>query len=87
MKPVNGIESWIETHHEVVSRIAIYLNRNHNLEGVIGRRYEEQGTGGMYELGQELTDKFEAEHEGALWDGNYFDEIEKFLDRELGVNK
>jgi hypothetical protein len=75
---VNGFDSWMETHHEVVSEIARILNIDAGT-GLAHERYESQGTGGMYELGEELTDEFEKLHEGREWDGEFFDEIEAFL--------
>jgi hypothetical protein len=46
---------------------------------------EEQGTGGMYELSEELTDAFEKEYKGAIWgaDFDYYETIEHFLDQKL----
>jgi hypothetical protein len=41
------------------------------------------GTGGLYELAESLTDKFEGMHKGRSWDGEFFDEIVRFLDAEL----
>ena len=39
----------------------------------------EQGTGGMYELAEELTDEFEKLNADREWDGEFFDEIEEFI--------
>jgi hypothetical protein len=41
------------------------------------------GTGGLYELAEELTDKFEIQNAGVEWDGEYFDAIELFIKTEL----
>jgi hypothetical protein len=48
---------------------------------IVADRYEAQGHGGLYELAEELTDKFEAENEGVEWgmDKEYFEEIQNFL--------
>lgn len=77
----NGFESWAETHHEVVAEIT----RQQSLcrEGVVETRLEQQGIGGLYELGIELTDKFEAIHEGRNWDWEWLETIERFLEEEL----
>jgi hypothetical protein len=40
----------------------------------------------MYELAEELTDRFEKMHEGYEWDGDYFDTIEEFMDDMNGLN-
>lgn len=79
----NGFTSWMETHHEVVSAIAIELNKDETTSQIISEWKEAQGTGGMYELAKELTDKFEKANKGREWDGDFFDEIEAFLKIEL----
>ncbi len=45
------------------------------------------GHGGLYELAEFLTDKFELLNKGKTWDGNWFDEIESFLNAELHDSK
>ena len=79
----SGFTSWIETHHEVVSFMALELQKDVIGLKVLRERYEAQGTGGMYELAEELTDKFEKMNKGRLWNGEFFDEIEDFLIKEL----
>lgn len=37
----------------------------------------------MYELAEELTDKFETLNQNREWDGEFFDEIEAFLIEEF----
>ena len=81
---VNGFENWHETHFEVVSAITQELRKDPNdIAPVVAKRQLEQGTGGMYELAQELTDKFEELNKGRYWDGEYYDEIEEFMEKEL----
>ena len=83
MEFTNGFDSWCETHHEIVAAITYNLNlpqyngRAREIEGT-------QGTGGLYELAKELTDKFETLNGDREWDGEFFDEIENFLEKELG---
>ena len=79
----NGFASWMETHHEIVSAIAIDLNRCTPWSKRLLEISESQGTGGIYELAEELTDKFEKKYEGKEWDGDFFDVIEVFIDKEL----
>lgn len=82
----NGFTSWMETHHEVVTAIAEALTAeelDEEIQNRATRINEEQGTGGIYELGEELTDKFENLHKGREWDGDFFDEITEFLRTEL----
>ena len=77
MKIGKDIQSWIETHYEVVSFITqMLLNEN---KDVINKHASEFGTGGMYELAEQWTDEFEAIHINTFWDGEFFDEIESFL--------
>ena len=72
----NGFQSWQETHFEVVSFINDPDNTN---SPIIQEVYEENGTGGMYELAEDLTDEFEELNKDKNWDGDFFDEIYSFL--------
>lgn len=80
MNFVNGQVSWMETHFEVVAAITEALKMDDN-KAI--QRSEDQGTGGLYELAEELTDAFENKNKGRVWDGEFFEEIESFLDQEL----
>ena len=80
-KMPNGLTSWIETHHEIVSEISIMLAAVEN--NLPTRVMETRGTGGVYELGEELTDKFERINEDREWDGEFFDEITAFCKAEI----
>ena len=76
----NGVESWIETHHEVVSYLARTID---NMESLAYKTRESEGMTGLHTLGIRLTDEFELLHKGTFWDGEYFDLIDKFmLDQE-----
>lgn len=73
---VNGFQSWQETHFEVVS----FINNPDNTNSpIIQKVYEENGTGGMYELAENLTNEFEELNKDKKWDGEFFDEIYSFL--------
>lgn len=53
---------WIETHHEIVAAITLSL---HNDEDTAFREVNEtQGTGGIWELAEKLTDEFQATYDG-----------------------
>lgn len=80
MKAVNGTTAWIETHFEVVR----FITQNEDSFPTIQNILEEKGTGGLYELSEDLTDEFETSYEGKEWDGEFFDEIEEFLLNKLG---
>jgi len=82
----NGFDSWMETHYEVVQAITLKLaDEDMEEDSALYERLEEEGTGGMYTLSEELTDAFEEEYEGAEWGEklDYFDTIENFLNLKL----
>ena len=72
----NGFGYWQETHFEIVSHIVTTCKTVGTMANDVNNLY---GTKGMYKLAEELTDEFENLHKGRTWDGDYFDEIEKFL--------
>ena len=79
----NGFESWYETFYEIT-----HIIERHQDEGVKSLVWEvlgSQGRGGLYELAKKLTDKFELLHKDKEWEGEYFDEIERFLETELKI--
>lgn len=78
----NGFRSWAETHHEIVSIIDIVSSGNDCPEKITEIE-ENQGTSGFYDLCIELTDKFEEKHKGRKWDGDFWEEIEKFIENYL----
>jgi hypothetical protein len=79
----NGFASWQETHFEVVCAIdlarqsVLYITTDK--KGVVEQTLETQGSGGLYELAERLTDEFETLNAGRLWDGEFFEEIWDFL--------
>jgi hypothetical protein len=82
----NGFDSWMETHYEIVQAITLKLSdEDMEEDSALYERLEEQGTGGMYELSEELTDAFEEEYEGAEWGEklDYYDTLENFLNLKL----
>jgi hypothetical protein len=76
----NSFDNWHETHFEIVKAIVLTpedaYNKVTNTECM-------KGTGGLYELAEELTNKFEELHKGREWDGEYFDTLEEFLEQEF----
>lgn len=78
----NGFTSWQETHFETVQAITKEWLKD-SPKGIVAVRQGLQGHGGLYELAKELTDKFEKQNKGRTWDGDFFDEIENFLNKEL----
>lgn len=73
----NGFTAWHETHFEVVC----HLFELSELPGSLAyEANEEGGSGRLYELAEELTDKFENAHIGVEWDGDFMDSIHAFLE-------
>lgn len=79
----NGFDNWQETHFLIVETI---VNSMHLSGNKAHKVHESSGTGGLFELAKELTNKFELLHKNKYWDGEYFDEIDKFLNKELYEN-
>jgi hypothetical protein len=93
----NGFASWQETHYEVVTAInnncsaedmsEVFFEYADCVEkrkvNIINRALREKGHGGLYELAEELTDEFESLNKGREWDGEFFEEIERFLDEKF----
>ena len=73
------LESWHETHYEVVS----YIEERETSSQTIKDIWESQGRGGIYELAKNLTDEFEMHNANRAWDGEFFDEIREFLEIKL----
>jgi hypothetical protein len=84
----NGFESWHETHFEIVTAIQAFLVDDEAFwPPVIQAVQNMEGIGGMYELARDLTDKFENQNAGKNWDGEYFDTIQEFINKEFNTEK
>lgn len=80
----NGFASWQETHYEVVEKLTLVSQVDEDLmPPLISFIYTMGGRGALYELAEELTDEFEKLNEGREWDGEFFGEIESFIDNAL----
>lgn len=77
----NGFTSWYETFYEIVTEIAVYLDKwnGHANDSRIVRALSEQGRGGQYELAKAWTDEFELINVGRQWDGEFYEEVEEFF--------
>jgi hypothetical protein len=79
----NGFTSWQETHYEIVQAITLIWTQDEPY-GIVAERQEAQGHGGLYELAEELTDEWEALHEGETWeDMGYLETLENWLNEKL----
>lgn len=78
---VNGFTSWVETYYEIVSAIELQRNREELFQPrVIKHVQNTQGTGGFYELAEDLTNKFEKAYKGETWEEkDFFETIESFI--------
>ena len=80
----NGFTSWQETHYEVVSFLTLELEIEGNrFNIVLGELVSDKGICHLYELAENLTDKFEVLNFGREWDGEFFEELESFIIQEL----
>lgn len=79
----NGFSSWRETHYEVVAAIS-QIARQDFPDGRVQEVEERYGIGGLYDLANDLTDNFERNYVGNIGDGDFFDTVENFLEKELG---
>jgi hypothetical protein len=80
----NGHIEWAETHHVIVTELNSFLDgREYPLPHVLQKVLDEEGTGGVMQLGIDLTNKFEEQYKGVEWDGDWLDTIEKFLKTNL----
>jgi hypothetical protein len=50
---------------------------------LLEKTIKEKGHGGLYELAEDLTDEFETINKNREWDGEFFEEIETFLNEKL----
>jgi hypothetical protein len=80
----NGFANWKETYFEIVAAITLDMESGRATDGVCAERAASQGRGGLWELAEELTKKFEVLHKGRIWDGEYYDALDSFLTEELG---
>jgi hypothetical protein len=73
---------WIETHYEISGAIYLEFEKD-NPTGLVAERHAAQGTGGLYELAEELTDEFEEMNKDREWDGEYIEELYSFIQNKL----
>jgi hypothetical protein len=74
-------EDYLETHFEIVKAI-VEQDQMEELCGIVYQRRIDYGYGGLYELAKELTDEFQEMHKDRVWDGDFADEIESFLEEK-----
>ena len=76
--PDNWNDGFLETYFEIVTYIFANMDKDPLLKNI----YENQGRRGMYEHAKRLTERFEDLHKNRLWDGEFYDELEKFFNTQ-----
>ncbi len=80
----NGIASYLETHFEITSFISNELRKDTTEYSGITTVAENQGSGGIYELVEDLTDEFEALHSDNDWiEMEFLETLEQFVHDKL----
>lgn len=78
----NGLESYLETYYEVVSKIENDLN--FGVENLSWKTDKDFGRKGVYDLAQDLTLKFEQQYAPTWFEVyDFYETIDKFLEEEL----
>ncbi len=81
----NGFVSWAETHHQTVEIVTIMLMNSSKTPQLLLEHQHELGYTGIMDLCIEMTDNFEMENKDRFWDGEWIEEVEKFVLKTLGV--
>lgn len=77
---------YLETYYEIVAFITAceyQQNTSKLIDGMIKLKSsveQEKGIGGLYELAEDLTDKFMKQYEDYTFDGDYFEKLEEYFD-------
>jgi hypothetical protein len=72
----------METHHEIVTEITERIN-DRTYTGWLRDEQKNNGFCAFYDVAEMLTDEFENKFKGREWDGEFWDEIEKFSKEKL----
>jgi hypothetical protein len=78
----HGFRDWAETHHEIVCTIHALID-NDTIPSRLQNILDTEGTGGLYDLGIDLTNDFENTYVGRVWDGDWIDTIIEFVNAKL----
>ena len=78
----SGFSFWRDTFYEMVQAITIEWLKDKPVK-IIAETHDAQGHCGLYDLAEQLTDKFEKQNKDREWNGQFFDEIDAFLKIEL----
>lgn len=75
--------SWIETHHLIVEAITISLFLEEQTPFLA--LAQSQGSTAIWQLAESLTDEFESLHKDRQWDGEFIEEVERFIAGKLNA--
>lgn len=81
----NGITSYLETFYEVVNKFNLSWDSDlfcYNSDKLTFL-YDNDGIGALYTYAEELTDEFELLNKDRKWNGEFFEEINEFLNNKL----
>jgi hypothetical protein len=76
---------FLEAHYEIVSMLERMRSLPEPMQPPLIRDInEERGTGGFWEYAEELTKEFHAATHGRDWlDGDFFEEVERFVTEKI----
>lgn len=78
----NGVESYLETYYEVVSKIENDLN--FGVKNLSWKTDKDFGRKWLYDLAQDLTLRFEQQYAPTWFEiYDFYETIDKFLEEEL----
>lgn len=78
--------SWAETHYEIITGIEYLRDLPESQQPNLIKDTETQlGRGGFWELAFDWTEEFEAKHKDRPWDGEFFDEIDDFINKKIAA--
>lgn len=80
--PKNGFREWAETHHEIVCTIHAMID-NETIPAGLEKVLDNEGLGGLYDVGIDLTNEFCNIYENRVWDGDWVDTIIEFTNLKL----
>jgi hypothetical protein len=78
----NGFRAWVETHHEIVCTIHALIT-NDTMPTRLLDIIDDEGMGGLYDLGIELTTDFCNTYKDREWNGDWIETIIEFVNAKL----
>ena len=75
-------EGWNETYFEITKVICKETEGECYVKKLVDIQ-ESKGYGSLWDFAKRLTDKFQRDYKDIIWDGNYLDTLEQFLEKNL----